>query len=269
MSFLQMEGRRVLVMGLANKKSVAYHIADGLKQAGAEVVYSVRSEARREQVIKLTGDSEVIVCDVERPKELAHLALQIRASEKPLHGLVHSIAFANYSEGFKPLHQTKREDFLQAMQISAFSLCEIALAMKELFSKDASVVSIGISDTKLTTENYGYMSPIKAALDAISSGLAKSFSADSEVRFNTVKAGPLKTSASAGIPGYMENYLYAEQMTYRKQALHTEEVANAALFFLSPRSSGINGTGLVVDAGLGNNYFDQQIVKNAMRPEVN
>ena len=87
------------------------------------------------------------------------------------------------------------------------------------------------------------------------------------MRFNAVGAGPLKTSASAGIPGYLESYLYAEKLTFRKKNLETQEVADAVLFLLSGRSSGFNGATLVVDAGLGANYFDQEIVRLAMRPE--
>ena len=112
------------------------------------------------------------------------------------------------------------------------------------------------------------MGPIKAALESCSRFLAKSFSADSEVRFNVVGAGPLKTSASAGIPGYIESYLYAEKLTFRKRHLETQEVADATLFLLSERSSGLNGTTLVVDAGLGLNFFDQDLIRLAMRPET-
>ena len=108
------------------------------------------------------------------------------------------------------------------------------------------------------------MAPIKASLEASVRYLAKSFSKDSHVRFNSVNAGPLKTSASAGIPGYLVNYLYAEKLTFRKKALQTEEVANLAVFLLSSKSSGINGQGIVIDAGMGLNYFDHDIVSSAM-----
>ena len=96
--------------------------------------------------------------------------------------------------------------------------------------------------------------------------LAKSFSQFSRVRFNAVAPGLLKTSASAGIPGYVDSYLYAEQATLRKQAVQTEEVANVAAFLLSPRSSGINAQSIVVDAGMSINYFDRDLVRRAMRP---
>ena len=91
------------------------------------------------------------------------------------------------------------------------------------------------------------------------------FLKDTKVRFNSVNAGPLKTSASAGIPGYLINYLYAEKLTFRKKALSTSEVSNLATFLLSPSSSGINGQGITIDAGMGLNYFDQNIVNSAMK----
>ena len=105
---------------------------------------------------------------------------------------------------------------------------------------------------------------IKASLEASVRYLAKSFSHFSEIRFNSVNAGPLKTSASAGIPGYLVNYLYAEKLTYRKKALKTQEVADLILYLLSSRSSGINGQGITIDAGMGFNYFDKEIVEAVM-----
>jgi enoyl-[acyl-carrier protein] reductase I len=111
------------------------------------------------------------------------------------------------------------------------------------------------------------MGPIKAALESCARFLAKSFSADSSVRFNVIGAGPLKTSSSAGIPGYLESYLYAEKLTFRRRNLETQEIANAALFLLSERSSGLNGATVIVDAGLGLNAFDEDLVRLAMRPE--
>jgi enoyl-[acyl-carrier protein] reductase I len=111
------------------------------------------------------------------------------------------------------------------------------------------------------------MSPVKAALDSTICFLAKSFSAFSQVRFNSVNAGLLKTSSSAGIPGYVDYYLYAEKLTLRKNALATQEVANTAAFLLSERSSGINAQGIVVDCGMSVNAFDKDIIKKAIRPE--
>ncbi len=267
--FLQLTGKTFLVLGVANRKSVAWFIARSLEEQGARVIYSVRSETRKKSLETLLAGKPVFLCDVEGEGAADRLAAAISAAgHAPLHGIVHSIAFANYSEGFKPFHETKRGDFLQATAISSFSLIELARAFKPHLAANASVVTIGISSLLVTPDNYGYMGPIKAALESTVRFLAKSFSADSNVRFNAVGAGPLKTSASAGIPGYLESYLYAEKLTFRKRNLSTQEVADSVLFLLSERSSGINGSTLVIDAGLGLNAFDQDIIRLAMRPEA-
>lgn len=269
MSFLGVSGKTFVVFGVANRKSVAWHVAKTLENEGAKVLYSVRSEARKKSLDTLLQGREIFICDVENEGAVNRLADEVAAAgHTKISGLVHSIAFANYAEGFKPFHETKRSDFLQATAISAFSLVEMARAFKRLLTRDASVVTIGISSLLVTPDNYGYMGPIKAALESAARFLAKSFSTGSEVRFNVVGSGPLKTSASAGIPGYVESYLYAEKLTFRKKNLNTQEVADATVFLLSPRSSGINGTTLVVDAGLGSNYFDEEIIRLAMRTDT-
>lgn len=267
MSFLDLNNKSFIVFGVANRKSVAWAIGRTLEEEGAKVVYSVRSTERRDSLAKLLEGRSVYVCDVEDRAQIDQVAADTGPIHGPFDGLVHSIAYANYSEGFKPFHETVREDFLQSANVSAFSLVEISRAFRPYLHPKASVITIGISTVHVTAESYGYMSPIKAALEACVRNLAKSFSADTEVRFNTVNAGPLKTSASAGIPGYLENYLFAEMLTYRKRGVQVQEVANAAVFLLSERSSGINGQGIVVNAGMDFNYFDREVVRIATRPQ--
>ncbi|MDA0691945.1 MAG: SDR family oxidoreductase [Nitrospinae bacterium] len=267
MSFLDLKGKTFLVFGVANKKSVAYHIGKTLAEEGADVLYSVRSEARKQSVGKLLGDAPVYVCDVENKEDIDRLRQEVAKDRKTLHGMVHSIAFANYAGGNKPFHETEKADFLQSIDITCFSLIGLANAFKDVLHKNASVVTVSISTTRMAAENYGYMAPAKAALDSSLCFLAKSFSAFSNIRFNSVNAGLLKTSASAGIPGYVDSYLYAEQLTLRKKALTTPEVANTAVFLLSERSSGVNAQGIVLDCGMSINYFDRVMVKKAMKPE--
>jgi enoyl-[acyl-carrier protein] reductase I len=263
--FLQLAGKRILVMGVANKKSVAWHIARVLVEAGAEVVYSVRTEDRKRQLQPLIGEAKIFVCDVEFEDQIERLAAELAKKYDTFHGLVHSIAFADYEDGVKPFHETSKRSFLRAFDISCYSLVAVAnaLAKYELLAADASVVTISISTTTMASENYGFMAPIKAALDSSLAFLAKSFSRFSQVRFNAVAPGLLKTSASAGIPGYVDSYLYAEQATLRKEAVRTEEVADVAAFLLSPRSSGINAQRIVVDAGMSTNYFDADLIRRA------
>lgn len=265
MDFLQLTDKSILIFGVANRKSVAYHISRVLEDAGAECVYVVQTEEARQAVAKLLGDADIYVCDVEHEEQIVRLREEIGTKHKCFHGLVHSIAFADYSAGMKPFHETPKAAFLQAMDISCFSLVEIVRTFADILDEDASVVTISISTTRMASENYGYMAPIKAALDSSLAFLAKSFSKFSHVRFNAVSPGLLKTSASAGIPGYVDSYLFAEQATLRKKAVQTAEAANVAAFLLSPRSSGITAQQIVVDAGMSVNYFDSDIVARAMR----
>lgn len=265
MDFLGLNGRRIVVFGLANKKSVACAIARVLEEAGAEVIHVVRSAQRAETAAKLFPDSQIFLCDVEDDNNIHILSQELaKRLDGPIHGIVHSIAFANYSEGMRPFHETSSKDFLQAMQVSCFSFISIANHFKDLLDSQASLITISISTTRMAAENYGYMAPVKAALESSLCFLAKSFSAFSEIRFNAVCPGLLKTSASAGIPGYIDSYLFAEKATLRKKALRTEEAANVAAFLLSPRSSGMNGQCLVVDAGMFMNYFDAEIIRHAV-----
>lgn len=266
LDFLQLNGKSVLVFGVATRKSVAYHIGATLAQAGAKTVHVVRSEARRATTAKLFLDSEVLVCDVEFEDQIARLHDELASRGHRFHGLVHSIAFADYSDGMKPFHATGKKQFLRAVDISCYSLIALSNALQDLLDPDASVVTISISTTRMASENYGYMAPIKAALDSSLAFLAKSFSAFSRVRFNAVGPGLLKTSASAGIPGYVDSYLYAEQVIPRHRAVQTQEAANVAAFLLSPRSSGINAQTLVVDAGMSINYFDSAIIHAVNHP---
>lgn len=259
MSFLKLENKTFLITGVANKKSVAYFTAKTLEESGADLIFTVQSEEIKERVEKLFPGKKIFLLDVENEAAIFNFGTQLKESNVLLHGFLHSIAFANYSEGMKPFHETKLKDYLQASTISCFSLISLASSLEDVLHPEASVVTVSISNTRAT--NYGYMGPIKASLDSAVAFLAKSFSEKSRVRFNALCSGPLKTSASAGIPGYVDNYLFAEQLTLRHQALETQEVANTAVFLLSPASSGINASALVIDAGMSANYFDESVVK--------
>ena len=265
MSFLNLEGKTFLVFGVANRKSVAYSVAKSLEEEGATVIYSVRSEQRKEQLSsKLLKDRDIYICDFENQEQIDSLADDLKNKGINLSGFVHSVAFANYSEGLKPFHQTVRKDFLQAVDISCYSLIALTDALKPVLTEDASIVTISISTTRMASENYGYMGPVKAALDSTVAFLNKSLSEDSKIRVNAVGASLLKTSASAGIPNYVNSYLFAEKVIPRKESLKTEEAANTAVFLLSERSSGIVAQTLIVDAGMSINYFDRDIINKVM-----
>ena len=259
MNFLDVENKSYYIAGVANKKSVAYHTAKVLLENGAKVIFSAQNDKNLSSIDKLFPDSPKFILDVENEADLKLVKKNILKHTDTLHGFVHSMAFANFSNGLVPFHETLRADYLQACQISSFSLVEISNQISTLLTENASIVTVSISNTQATS--YGYLGPIKAMLETTVKYLAKSFSLDKSVRVNSVGAGPLKTSASAGIPNYIENYFYSEALTLRKQSLQTIEVANTICFLLSTKSSGINGENIIIDAGMSSNYFDQEIVQ--------
>ena len=264
MSFLGIENKKILIFGVANRKSVAFHIAKVLREEGAELIFSVQKDDAAAVVEKFFPGASVYRCDFENESGMKAVAAEIGAAHKSIYGIVHSVAFANFSEGIKPFHETVRKDFLQAVDISCFSFINIAGLYLPYMDPAGAMITISISTTRMAAESYGYMAPVKAALDSSICFLAKSLSETTKIRVNGVGASLLKTSASAGIPGYVKPYLFAEKATLRKEALKTGEVANVAAFLLSPRAAGINAQTLVVDAGMSVNYFDREIVNKVI-----
>ena len=268
--FLSLSGKNIVLAGVANKRSVAWATAKVLREAGANIIFLFKDQELLEKNRPLIGEEALALpCDVESEEEIARLGERVSAHVSTVDGFVHSLAFAKFSQGrIVPFHETLRTDFQQAMNISCFSFVQMCNALKGLFSPDASIVTMSISATRIASESYGYMGPIKAALDSAVVFLARSLAREvsPSIRVNAVGAGLLKTSASAGIPGYIDNYLYAEKVIPRKRALDTMEVANTIAFLLSGRSSGINAQTLVVDAGMSINYFDREIVRTVTAP---
>ena len=121
----------------------------------------------------MAGSSDVHVCDVEQEEQIARLRGELAAKGAKFQGLLHSIAFADYAEGMKPFHETPKRAFLRAMDISCYSLIAVSNALKDLLEPEASVVTVSISTTRMASENYGYMAPIKAALDSSLAFLTK------------------------------------------------------------------------------------------------
>ncbi|MBR6372335.1 MAG: SDR family oxidoreductase [Victivallales bacterium] len=261
--YLQLEGKCIVLTGVANRRSVAWAVAQELQQLGAKIIYVFRDEALLEKNRALVGqEAAAVTCNVEDEADMAALPGKLAQHTSVINGFVHSIAFANYSQGLKPFHSTLKQDFLQAVDISCFSLVAFCDCLKGMFAPDASIVAMSISSTRIASENYGYMGPVKAALDSTIAFLAKSLSQNvsPDIRVNAVGAGLLRTSASAGIPGYIDAYLFAEKAIPRKRALETKEPARVLTFLLSPMSSGINAQVITVDVGMGINYFDKEIV---------
>ncbi len=235
MDFLQLSGKRIVIFGVANKKSVAYAIARSILECGGEPIFVVRSEKRREELKNLLEGHEIFVCDVQEQTAIDSVARAIGERFGTVDGLVHSIAFADYSDGIRPFHETTRRQFLQSIDVSCYSLIAIAKAFQEILVRDASVVTISISTTRMASESYGFMAPVKAALDSSIVFLAKSFSRFSNIRFNAVGAGLLKTSASAGIPGYVDAYFVCRASHLARQRI--DDAGSSRYRHLPPQPS--------------------------------
>ncbi len=261
MSFLQIEGKNYLVFGVYNKKSIAYHAAKVIEAEGGVPILVVKDNTLKAKVHEFCSDNDIFVCDVENQDEIKKLVANVSDKYKCLHGMVHSVAFADFSEGFKPFHETKKAHFLQSIDISCFSLINLSNELKDLFDKNASVVTLTVPFTKTVVENYSYMAPVKAALESSVAYLAKSFSYFSQIRFNAVSTGFVKTSAAAGIPQIAKSFLFAEKVALRKQSIEAREVADIIVFLLSKRSCLINAQSLVADDGLSINIFDNEVVE--------
>lgn len=153
MDFLQLTGKTILVAGVANRKSVAWHTAKLLQEAGANVLLSVRSQARADSVKKLFPDLPIFVCDVEHQEQIDALRIAVAATTNVLHGIVHSIAFADFSEGWLSFHKTPRTAFLQAANISCFSLIALADSFRPMLDPETgSVVTLSISTRLIPPE---------------------------------------------------------------------------------------------------------------------
>jgi len=267
MNYLDLKKKNIFIFGVSNKRSIAYHISKLLVSQGANLSYVVRRDVTKTKNKELFQDQPVYICDFESQTQIDQLFKNVQQKNIKIDGIVHAIAYADYSKGQQPFHETQREGFMQAMNVSCYSLIAIAQGLKSQLNQDASVVTFGISAPQIVFENYNYMAPIKAALDTSVRYLAKSFSHFSNVRFNSVGAGLLKTRSAAGIPGFADAYLFSEMLTPRTKALQTEEVAHVAAFLLSARSSGINAQSIVVDAGLSVNYLDEDMIKRVLNPD--
>ncbi len=249
-----MQNKIFLISGWANKKSIAHFVANNLLEKKANLIFTVQNEEIRSKIKKYFPNERILICDVEREEDLNSLAQRVDCS---LDGFLHSMAYAEFSSPH--FHETSWESMSRAFKISGFSLIEMSNKLLPILKEGSSIVTLSISDLLATT--YGMMGPIKAFLQYSVPYLAKSLSFK-KIRVNSVGAGPLKTSASAGIPGYLEKYLFAGELTLRKDPLKTKEVAEVASFLLSDASSGINATCIPVDLGMRANYFEENIVKS-------
>lgn len=254
---LSLEGKTYVVMGVANKRSIAWGITKSLDDAGAKLVFTYADERSKRSILQLVEDlSEInqdpltLPCDVTSDEAIEDAFRTIYEKAGKISGLAHCIAFANKDYLTGDYLEVDRESFLQAHNISAYSFTAAARAAKHLdmLTEDASLITLTYLGGERVVENYNIMGVAKASLDASVRYLAMDLGAQG-VRVNAISAGPIRTVSARGVSGFTDSLALIEAKAPLKRATKQEEVGDTAYFLLSNLSRGITGEVLHVDSG--------------------
>ena len=248
---IQLQGKRGLVMGVSNARSLGWAIAERLRAAGAELAFSYQGERLKEDLEKLTRDMPGIrlyQCDVTREEDLQAMFSDLREVWGGLDYVVHSIAFAPRPAMDGRYIETTRDDWRTALEVSAYSLVSVARAAEPLLSEGGSIVTLTYYAAEKVVPKYNVMGIAKSALEASVRYLAYEMGKKG-VRVNAVSAGPVRTVAARSIPGFMKMFNRVGEMAPLGRNVTHEEVGNLGLFLLSPLASGITGETVYVDSG--------------------
>lgn len=248
---IDLTGKRALVMGVTNARSLGWAIASRLIDAGAEMAFTYQGERLREDLEKITAalpSRRLFACDVTNPTELAAVFDSLGAAWGGIDYIVHSIAFAPRAAMDGRYIDTARADWVTALEVSAFSLVAVAQRAEPWLAEGASMITLTYYAAEKVVPKYNVMGVAKSALEASVRYLAYDLGKKG-VRINAVSAGPVKTVAARSIPGFVKMYSRVADMAPLGRNVSHEEVGNLGLFLLSPLASGITGETVYVDAG--------------------
>ncbi|MDR4249063.1 enoyl-ACP reductase FabI [Bacillus pumilus] len=248
-----LEGRNIVVMGVANKRSIAWGIARSLHEAGARLIFTYVGDRLAESVKELAStlernDSIILPCDVTSDEEIEKCFATIKEKVQVIHGVAHAIAFANKEELVGEYLNTNREGFLLAHNISAYSLTAVVKAARPLMTEGGSIVTLTYLGGERVVSNYNVMGVAKAALEASVKYLAADLGAEG-IRVNSISAGPIRTLSAKGISGFNTILKDIEERAPLRRTTTPEEVGDTALFLFSDLSRGMTGENLHVDSG--------------------
>jgi len=246
-----LEGRTVAVFGVANKRSIAWAIAQQMQQAGAQLAITYQNERLKQEaddLIAALPNSQAFQCDVSRDEEIAQLFQTLKERYGKLDGLVHSIAFASADDLKGEFVDTGREGFRIALEISAYSLVALARAARPLMTNGGSILTMTYYGAEKVVPKYNVMGVAKAALEACVRYLAYDLG-QNNIRVNAISAGPIKTLAARGISGFGEMLKEQSERAPLKRNVDVNEVAKTAVFLASDAGSGITGETIYVDCG--------------------
>jgi enoyl-[acyl-carrier protein] reductase I len=240
-----------IIFGVANKRSIAWATAQALSEAGARLAFTYQGERLKENVESLTSGMEgtlLVPCDVTKQEEVDSAFARVGEEFGRLDILIHSIAYAPKEELEGEYVNTSREGFLTALEVSAYSLSQLARAALPLMTDGGSIVSMSYYGAEKVVQNYNVMGVAKAALEASTRYLAADLG-KRNIRVNAISAGPLNTLSARGVSNMSLMLKHHAERAPLKRNVEAREVGNAALFLCSPLASGITGEVLHVDCG--------------------
>lgn len=244
-------GKRALVVGVANQNSIAWACARNLHAAGMELAFTYQGETMRDRVVKTVstlGEFPLYDLDVRSDEEIDAVFSALRERWGSLDFLVHSVAYAPREAMQNPFLQTRREDFLAAHEISAYSLVGLARAAEPLMSEGGSIVTMSYYGAEKAVPGYNVMGVAKASLEATVRYLAVNLG-EKGIRINAISAGAVNTLAARGVSHFRDLQKITKERSPLGRAIDVDEVGKAALFLASDLSSGMTGEVMYVDAG--------------------
>jgi enoyl-[acyl-carrier protein] reductase I len=246
-----LQGRTVVVFGVANKRSIAWAIAQQMQQAGAQLAITYQNERLKQEADDLIAslpNAQAFQCDVSRDEEIAQLFAQLKERYGKLDAVVHSLAFAPAEDLKGDFVDTSREGFRIALDISAYSLVAVSRAARPLMTEGGSIITMTYYGAEKVVPKYNLMGVAKAALEACVRYLANELGKD-KIRVNAISAGPIKTLAARGISGLGDMLREHAERAPLKRNVDVNEVASTAVFLASEGGSGITGETIHVDCG--------------------
>ncbi len=247
-----MQGKQGLIVGVANKASIAHAIAKSLHREGARLAFTYQGDRLKDNVKELAGElgsKLVYPCDVTKPEQIVRLFEWMRDDMPYLDFLVHSIAFADKEELKRSFHLASRDGFLKAQEISAYSLVALAQASLPMMRRrGGSIVALTYLGSGKVVPNYHVMGSAKAALESSVRYLAADLG-HFDIRVNAISAGPISTLAARAVPGFTKILDIIPERAPLKRNVEPEEIGDAAMFLCSRWSKGITGEILHVDCG--------------------
>ncbi|MGJ9460712.1 enoyl-ACP reductase FabI [Oceanobacillus sp. CF4.6] len=248
-----LQGKNVVIMGVANERSIAWGITKSLHNAGANLIFTNRQERSYQKLVKLLEKHDIqaeliVACDVASDESIQQAFSEIKEKVGTIHGLVHSVAFANREELKGEYANTSREGFLVAQEISAYSLVAVTKAAKEVMTEGGSIVTQTYLGAERVIPNYNVMGVAKASLEASVRYLAEDVGKYG-IRVNAVSAGPIRTLSAKGVSGFNEKANVIVEKAPLRRNVDQDQVGDATLFFISELSRGVTGEVLHVDSG--------------------